>query len=402
MAIFDYRAKDYQGNTVTGVIEAPTENVAAELLTERRYIILNLAPRRKAVLFQSSLGFLNRVPMREVVIFSRQLAVMINTAVPIVQALRILVKQTKTVAFKIIISEIADEVDGGAKLSAALSRYPQVFSEFFIHMIRSGETTGKLDETLNYLADQLEKDYDLQSRIKGAMIYPAFILTAILGVAVTMMIYVIPKLTAVLTESGAKLPWSTVMLINTSQFLRQYWWLCLLVIIGLVFFVRFVNNTSAGRRQFDYFRIHAPVFGNLFQKIYLTRLTRSISTLISGGIPLTRTLEIVADIVGNTIYRELTLDTIKVIEDGNSIATLFAKSRDVPPMLTQMMIVGEQTGKLDVILEKLSDFYAKEVDNMIRNLVSLMEPIIMLMLAAGVAVLVMAILLPMYNLSSAI
>ncbi|MFA5106779.1 MAG: type II secretion system F family protein [Patescibacteria group bacterium] len=402
MAIFDYRAKDYQGNTVSGVIEAPTENVAAELLTERRYIILNLAPRRKAVLFQSSLGFLNRVPMREVVIFSRQLAVMINTAVPIVQALRILVKQTKTVAFKIIISEIADEVDGGAKLSTALSRYPQVYSEFFVHMIRSGETTGKLDETLNYLADQLEKDYDLNSRIKGAMIYPAFILTAIVGVGVVMMIYVIPKLTSVLEDSGTKLPWSTKLMINMSKFLKQDWWLLILILIGLGFLYRVITRTSAGRRQLDAMKIRMPIFGNLFQKIYLTRFTRSIATLIMGGIPLSRTLEIVADIVGNSVYKELTLDTIAVIEDGSSIATLFAKSRDVPPMLTQMMTVGEQTGKLDVILSKLSDFYSKEVDNLIRNLVSLMEPVIMLLLAVGVAVLVMAILLPMYNLSSAI
>ncbi len=402
MAIFDYRAKDHQGNTVSGVIEAPTENVAAELLTERRYIILNLAPRRKAVLFQSSLGFLNRVPMREVVIFSRQLAVMINTAVPIVQALRILVKQTKTVAFKIIISEIADEVDGGAKLSTALSRYPQVYSEFFVHMIRSGETTGKLDETLNYLADQLEKDYDLNSRIKGAMIYPAFILTAIVGVGIVMMIYVIPKLTAVLEESGTKLPWSTKLMINTSKFLKQDWWLVVLILIGLGFLYRLITHTNAGRRQMDAMKIRMPIFGNLFQKIYLTRFTRSIATLIMGGIPLSRTLEIVADIVGNSVYKELTLDTIAVIEDGSSIATLFAKSRDVPPMLTQMMTVGEQTGKLDVILSKLSDFYSKEVDNLIRNLVSLMEPVIMLVLAIGVAVLVMAILLPMYNLSSAI
>ena len=402
MAIFDYRAKDHQGNTVSGVIEAPTENVAAELLTERRYIILNLAPRRKAVLFQSSLGFLNRVPMREVVIFSRQLAVMINTAVPIVQALRILVKQTKTVAFKIIISEIADEVDGGAKLSTALSRYPQVYSEFFVHMIRSGETTGKLDETLNYLADQLEKDYDLNSRIKGAMIYPAFILTAIVGVGIVMMIYVIPKLTAVLEESGTKLPLSTKLMINTSKFLKQDWWLVVLILIGLGFLYRLITHTNAGRRQMDAMKIRMPIFGNLFQKIYLTRFTRSIATLIMGGIPLSRTLEIVADIVGNSVYKELTLDTIAVIEDGSSIATLFAKSRDVPPMLTQMMTVGEQTGKLDVILSKLSDFYSKEVDNLIRNLVSLMEPVIMLVLAIGVAVLVMAILLPMYNLSSAI
>ncbi|MDD5567216.1 MAG: type II secretion system F family protein, partial [Patescibacteria group bacterium] len=298
MAIFDYRAKDREGNNVTGVIEAPTENVAAELLEDRKYIILTLIQRKKATIFQGSIGMLNRVPLREVVIFSRQLSVMIATAVPIVQALRILVKQTKNVTFKIIISEIADEVDGGAKLSTSLSRYPQVFSEFFVHMIRSGETTGKLDETLIYLADQLEKDYDLQSKIRGAMIYPAFIMTALVAVGLVMMIFVIPKLTAVLEESGAELPITTRILIWTSNFLKNDWWTLILAIIGIVFLYRLISRSEAGRRQIDYLKLHLPVFGNLFQKIYLTRFARSISTLIAGGIPLTRTLEIVADIVG--------------------------------------------------------------------------------------------------------
>ncbi|MDD5342622.1 MAG: type II secretion system F family protein [Patescibacteria group bacterium] len=402
MAIFDYRAKDREGNNVTGVIEAPTENVAAELLEDRKYIILTLIQRKKATIFQGSIGMLNRVPLREVVIFSRQLSVMIATAVPIVQALRILVKQTRNVTFKIIISEIADEVDGGAKLSTSLSRYPQVFSEFFVHMIRSGETTGKLDETLIYLADQLEKDYDLQSKIRGAMIYPAFIMTALVAVGLVMMIFVIPKLTAVLEESGAELPITTRILIWTSNFLKNDWWVLILAIIGIVFLYRLISRSEAGRRQIDYLKLHLPVFGNLFQKIYLTRFARSISTLIAGGIPLTRTLEIVADIVGNTVYRELTIDTISVIEDGNSIATLFAKSKDVPPMLTQMMAVGEQTGKLDMILRKLSEFYAKEVETMVHNIVTLLEPMVMLLLGAAVAVMITAILLPMYQLSSTI
>lgn len=400
MAIFDYKAKDYEGNSITGVIEAPSENVAAELLEDRKYIILSMVQRRKDTLFQGSVGFLNRVPMREIVIFSRQLSVMINTAVPIVQALRILVKQTKTVTFKVIISEIADDVDGGSKLSTALSRYPQVFSEFFVHMIRSGETTGKLDETLNYLADQLEKDYDLNSRIRGAMIYPAFILFALTGVGVAMMIFVIPKLTAVLEESGAELPITTRILIATSEFLQNDWWILVLVIIGAIFAYRSLASSEAGRRMLDKIKIRLPIVGNLFVKIYLTRFARSVSTLIAGGIPLTRTMEIVADIVGNTVYRDLTLNTIKVIEDGNSIATLYARSSDVPPMLTQMMAVGEQTGKLDIILSKLSDFYAKEVESMIHNLVTLLEPVVMLVLGAAVAVMITAILLPMYQLST--
>ncbi|MFA6198445.1 MAG: type II secretion system F family protein [Patescibacteria group bacterium] len=401
MSIYDYRAKDFQGNTLTGVIEAPSENVAAEMLEDQKYIILALIPRQKTNVFQSSLNFLNRVPMREVVIFGRQLSVMINTAVPIVQALRILVRQTKNVTFKVILSEIADEVDGGSKLSTALGKYPQIFSSFFVYMVRSGETTGRLDETLNYLADQMEKDYDLNSRIRGAMIYPAFIMSALVAVGIVMMIFVIPQLTAVLSESGVQLPISTRILIAISSFMKNQWWLVLMILAGLFVGYRSMARSDYGKQKLDRLKLHFPVFGNLNQKIYITRFARSMSTLITGGIPLNKTLNIVADIVGNAVYRDLIIQTAEVVEDGNSIATVFMKSTEVPQMLPQMMAVGEQTGKLDLIMGKLADFYAKEVDATIGNLVALLEPMVMLVLGAGVAVMIMAIMLPMYQLSSA-
>jgi type IV pilus assembly protein PilC len=402
MSIFDYRAKDLDGNTLTGVIDAPSEDVAAEILEERKYILLSLLPRTKTSILQSSLNFLNRVPRREVVMFSHQLSVMINTAVPIVQALRILVRQTKNVTFKVILSEIADEVDGGSRLSTAFNKYPQVFSSFFVYMIRSGETTGRLDETLNYLANQMEKDYDLNSRVRGAMIYPAFIVCALIAVGIIMMIFVVPQLTVVLVESGVTLPLSTRILIGASSFLKNQWWLLVLILIGLIVGYQSLARSAYGRRKIDQIKLHFPVFGSLNQKIYIARLARSMSTLISGGIPLNKTLNIVADIVGNSIYRDLILQTAEVVEDGNSIATVFLKSKEVPQMLPQMMAVGEQTGKLDQIMAKLADFYAKEVDTMVGNLVSLLEPMIMMVLGVGVAGMIMAILLPMYSLSSAI
>ncbi len=402
MAIYDYKAKTITGQQVSGIVEAVSLDAAAELMKDKQLVILELTERKKKITLQVPLGFLNRISNRERVIFARQLSVMISTAVPIVQALRILIKQTKSVAFKIIISEISDDVDGGAKLSEALSRYPQVFSEFFVHMIRSGETTGKLDETLNYLADQEEKDYDLRSRIKGALLYPAFVLAAMFIVGFLMMIFVIPRLTSILTESGVELPFTTKILISSSEFLQGYWWLVILLLIALSFLFRTVRRSEFGRRRIDQITLRLPIFGEIFKKIYLTRLTRSFSTLIAGGLPITQSLEIVADVVGNQVYRDITRQTIRVVEDGDSIATLYARSRDVPAMLSQMMSVGETTGKLDTILGRLSDFYALEVDNSVRNLVSLLEPFVFLVLGVGVAILVTAILLPMYSLSSAL
>jgi type IV pilus assembly protein PilC len=402
MPVYDYKAKDNTGATITGAVEAPNDIVAQDTLKERGMTVVSMNERKKNTLFQSSLGFFNRVPHKDVVLFARQLAVMISATVPIVQALRILVKQTSNITFKIIISEVGDEVDGGAKLSASLARYPQAFSDFFIYMIRSGETTGKLDETLNYLADQQEKDYDLEGKIKGAMIYPAFIIGAMLIIGVLMMIFVIPKLTDALVAGGAKLPLPTVILMGTSSFLTHYWWLLVAIIAIAASVGRVYLRTPGGRRAFDVLKFKLPVFGGIFEKIYLVRFSRSFSTLIASGIPVTKALEIVADVIGNVIYKELTLQTITEVEAGNSIATVLVTSKVVPPMLPQMMIVGEQTGKLDIILDKLAAFYAKELENMVANLVSIIEPLILVVMGAAVMVIVMAVLMPMYNLSNAI
>lgn len=402
MAVFDYKAKDLGGTTVTGVVEAPSEAVAQDVLKERDLVVLSLSERRRLRLFQSSLGFLNRVPRRDIALFARQLAVMISATVPIVQALRILTKQTENVNFKIIISEIADEVDGGAKLSATLARYNNLFSDFFIHMVRAGETTGKLDETLNYLADQEEKDYDLNSKIKGALTYPIFILGALIVVGVLMMIFVIPRLSGILEESGQELPPLTKVLIGTSSFLQHFWWVLIILAIGGYLAYRAVSRTDEGKHTLDRIKMQMPVFGGIFQHMYLVRFSRSLSTLVASGIPITQSLSIVADVVGNSVYKRLTLETIEEIEGGNSISTVFAQSKDIPVMLSQMLTVGEQTGKLDMILDRLSAFYARELENLVTNLVSLIEPLILLVMGAAVAFLVIAILMPLYNLSSAI
>ncbi len=401
MPVYDYKAKDSTGVTHTGAIDAPNDVVAQDTLKERGLVVVALSERRHSTIFQSSLSFFNNVPRKDVVLFARELAVMISATVPIVQALRILVKQTSNISFKIIISEIADEVDGGAKLSASLARYPQAFSDFFVQMIRSGETTGKLDETLTYLADQQEKDYDLEGKIKGAMTYPAFIVSAMVVIGAAMMIFVIPKLTESLVASGAPIPPITRFLMWVSDALKNFWWLILAigVIVAMVF--RFYSRTPAGKKNIDSIKFKLPVFGSIYQKIYLVRFSRSFSTLIASGIPVTHSLEIVADVIGNAIYKELTLATIKEVEAGNSVATIYVADKRIPPMLPQMMIVGEQTGKLDLILDKLSNFYAKELENIIANLVSIIEPMILVTLGIAAAILVMGILLPMYNLTSA-
>ena len=401
MPVFQYKATNNTGEQLEGMIEAPSEGVAATMLSDRGLIILSLGEGHKKLSGDINLPFLNRIKVKDIVIFSRQLAVMASANVPIVQALKIIKDQTENIRMQKIVSEIGDEVDGGAKLSQSLAVYPNVFSDFFISMVKSGETSGKLDEVLNYLADQQENDYDMQSKIHGAMIYPSFIIFALVLVGFGMSIFVLPKLTSILTDSGAELPFATKVLVSISGFMSSYWWVVLIAMVGMVVGIRFVIGRDGPlKTQWDFVKLKLPVFGKLFQRIYVVRITRSLSTLIVGGVPLTTALNITADVVGNYVYEQLIRSTVKEVEDGRSIATLFLESDSMPTMVSQMMKVGEQTGKLDQILDKLTDFYSRELENVVSNLTTLIEPLIMLVMGGAVGFVVIAIILPLYNLSS--
>ncbi len=402
MAIFDYKAKSQEGATINGAVVAPSENVAYNNLRDKNLFVISLNERKKSGALQISLSFLNKIKSKETVVFSRQLSVMISAGVPLVKALKTIVRQTENVNFKVIISDLADEVDGGAKLSTTMARYPKVFTNFFIQMVRSAETTGKLDEILLYLADEAEKDYDLKGKVKGAMIYPIFILSALIVVGALMMIFVVPQLLGVLTAGGGTLPLSTKVLIFVSGAMQKYWWVLVLLVIGLFAGYRMFSRSAVGRRAIDRFIIRVPIFGKIANGTYIVRFSRSLSTLLESGIPLGQALDIVGDVVGNSVYHDLINETITEVQSGNSITTVFLRSKDVPLMLPQMMSVGEQSGRLDLILKKVAEFYARELDNSTRNLVTLIEPIIMIIMGIAVGLLVSAILLPIYNLSSAI
>ncbi|OIO47760.1 MAG: hypothetical protein AUJ28_00450 [Parcubacteria group bacterium CG1_02_37_51] len=400
MAVFHYRV--HKGEDISeGMVEAPNLEAASEILGDRGLSIISIEEvSGEGKKFSVNLAMFQKVKPKDIVVFSRQLSVMISATLPIVQALKILIKQTDNAYFKTVISEIADEVDGGQKFSIALGKHRKVFSNFYVSMIKSGETSGKLDEVLQYLADQLEKDYDLRSKIKGAMIYPVFIISGLLVVGVIMMIFVIPKLTEMLTASGQELPIATRILIGTSSAMRNYWWLMLIIIIALIVGFRYLLKTKGGRKAWDLFLIKLPVFGKLFQRIYLVRFTRSLATLVIGGVPLTTGLKIVNEVVGNTAYQAVIEETIKTVEDGESVAKVMLDSPIVPNLVSQMMSVGEKTGRLDEVLSKVAEFYSREIENIVANLTSLIEPFIMVMIGVAVGGMVAAIILPMYNLAN--
>ncbi len=399
MPIFKYAAVSADGKNQRGTIVGLSENEAFTRLRRR-----DLTPSEIINITNTLEGKLNLllspIKIKDLVIFSRQFSVMISASVTVSEALSILVDQTNNLALKNMVSEIAFEVDSGSFLSDALAKRPKVFSDFFVNIVKSGESSGKLDEVLNYLADEMEKSYDMSAKIKGAMIYPVFILVALVGVAIVLMIYVIPNLTSMLTESGAKLPLATRVVIAASNFMRSYILLIILFVIGVVFLVRLYLKTYSGKRNIDIFKLKMPIFGRLFQYIYLMRFTRSLSTLLKGGVTITRSLEITAEVVGNTIYREMILETLEAINDGNPLASVMEKNTYVPSMVPQMIAVGEKTGKIDTVLDRITGFYTRESSNMLDNLSKLMEPLIMVIMGIGVGIMVAAVIMPMYNMAS--
>jgi type IV pilus assembly protein PilC len=266
-------------------------------------------------------------------------------------------------------------------------------------MLRSGETSGKLDEVLHYLADQQEKDLDLRRRVKGAMTYPIFVLAMLFLVGTVMMVFVVPKLTAVLRESGAELPVTTRMLIQVSDFFVGYWYLIVGGVLAAVFGGRAAYRTPAGKRVIDRVILHIPVFGPLLRKIYMTRITHSLGTLIEGGVDMVTSLKVVSGIVGNERYRETMVRTVQEVAAGNSMTTVWRGNRIIPDMVTQMVAVGEETGKLQQVLERLTDFYTREVNASVANLSTAIEPLIMVIMGVAVGGLVSAIILPMYTLA---
>lgn len=399
MAIFKYTAEDSQGKVRRGTIVGLSDNEATFKLRKKD---LNPTSLINITGSWSSKFLMLIAPIgpKDLVIFSRQFSVMISSNVPVVEALMILVDQTNNISLKNMLSEIASEVDGGAFLSDAFSKRPNIFSDFFVNIVRSGESSGKLDEVLNYLADEMEKNYDMIAKIRGAMIYPVFIMVGLAAVAVVLMIYVIPNLTSILSETGLELPLSTRIVIATSNFLQSYIIMIFLALIGLAFVVRLYLKTYNGKRNLDIVKLRLPVFGKLFKYIYLMRFTRSLSTLLKGGVTITRALEITAEVIGNTIYKEIILQTLESINDGNPLSTVMENSDYVPKMVPQMIAVGEKTGKIDAVLDRITSFYVRESSNMLDNLSKLMEPMIMVIMGIGVGIMVAAVIMPMYNMAN--
>lgn len=398
---FNYQARNRAGETQTGIVEAGTKEIAIETLQRHDLVVVFLEETSKVPFYTRSFRFLQKVKTKELTIFYRQLAILFDANVSPLDSLRILGEQSKNPVFKELIFEIEKDVKGGESLSAAMAKHPKVFSVFYINVIKAGEATGKLQDVLRYLADHAEREYNLIHKVKGAFIYPAAIMSLFVVVGVLMMIYVVPQLTSMLEETGQELPFTTKVLIASSKIMKNWFWLIILLVIGLIVgFIRLIR-TEKGRFVWDILKLKVPIFKSLFQKIYLARFAENLRTLLMGGVSILQSLDITATVVGNKVYEKIIKEAREKVKVGESINAAFADyPKEITPMVNQMIRVGEKTAQLDNILEKVSMFYQQEVDRMVGNMTQLIEPIIMLVLGAGVGFLVSSILMPIYNIAS--
>ena len=396
---FNYLAKNKKGEQHTGTIDAFNKPAALKNLQNRDFVVMKLESIKKAPIFSRRIKFLERVKRKEIFIFFRQLAILVDANVPLVQSLKSMSKQIENEYFKEIIFSIANDIDGGMSFSKAISKYPKIFSIFSINLIKTGEVSGQLQESLIYLADHLENEYYLISKVKGAMSYPVFILGVFLLVAILVLVMVIPQLTSILTESGKELPWSTKLVIFISEFITSYGWILFLFGVAAFFgFLRY-KKTEKGKIAWDTVKLKIPVFGKILQKTYLTRIADTLSALTKGGVTVIQSLNVSGQVVGNSVFKAILYKARDEIKVGRSISSSLEEYEEFPPLFCQMIKTGEQTGKLDVILGKLSIFYKKEVENVVDNLSQLIEPILLVCLGIGVSILVFSVFMPIYSLA---
>lgn len=402
---YKYIAKTKDGKEVQGVLDAPNLDLAVVSLQRKDLLIISIEPigekDKGLIRWLSLLDFFSSVKTQDIVLFSRELSTLFEAKVPIVNSLNIIISETGNKTLRRVLSDVLDDIQGGVSLSQAMFRHGQVFSKFYVSMVKSGEESGKLEEIFKFLADYLERSFELQRKARNALIYPAFVLSAFVGVMILMLVVVIPKLSTILEETGQDVPIYTKIVIGSSKFLRNFGFLFLIFFAILAVFVYKYSRTETGKVYFARFLLSIPIIGNLYRKMYLARIADNLSTLLSGGITAVRSLDITSDVVGSEIYKRILTESLESVKGGSMISDSLSRHKDIPSLFSQMIRIGEETGKLDYILKSLAGFYKRDVDNMVDNLVSLIEPILILGLGLGVALLVASVLIPIYNLSSA-
>ncbi len=394
---YTYKVRDRSGNLVSGQLAADSEALVLARLREMGYVPLEVGKQSKVGLKMEFNLRPGRVKLKELAVFSRQFATMVNSGLPILRALAILSEQTENKELSKVLTAVRTDVEQGSSLSAALQKHPKAFSDLYIAMVKSGETGGLLDSVLLRLADQIEKEVELRRRIKSAMTYPVVVLALVTLIMAAMLLFVVPQFKTIYASLGSELPLPTRLLLAASNAVKGYWYMFLGGTIGFVIFLRRWKKTDAGRATVDAIKLKVPVFGRLFHKTALARFSSTLGSLLRSGVPILQALDIVTDTVNNRVISKAVSDVQGSVREGESIAKPLAKHAVFPPMVVQMIAVGEETGAVDTMLDKVSDFYESEVTATVDALTSLIEPLLIAFIGGAVGAAVIALYMPMFN-----
>lgn len=386
-----------------GVVESMTQDMAVQILQKNGLTPVSVEREEVATKFVKEFRKIwESVTQKELVIFFRQLSTLIEAKVSLTSSLAAIEAQTENKYFQIVLKEIVGDIEDGMTFSESIAKHPDVFSSLTINMVKAGEISGNLQRSVTYIADGTEKSYQLTSKIKSALFYPAFVIGVAGVIGFLIVSFILPKLTTMIRDMKVEIPWYTKVIMSFGDFMATWWWAVLIVIIGFIGAVIYYIKTDVGRKEWENLQLRIPVFGNVLRFAYLARLSDTLSTLLVGGIPMVRALLITGDVVGNSVFKSVLLRSADEVKSGGNISTVFGRSSDIPPVVTQMTRIGEEAGKLGEVLEGTAKFYNQEVEYMTKNMSALLEPILIVVLGIGVAILVFAIILPIYNIAGQI
>ena len=400
--LFTYRALDADGHEREGTVEALSMDVAVSTLQRRSLIVSSITPANPKSALSVEISFLKHVSNKEVVILSRQVATLFEAQVSALRVFRLLASEVENKYLSEILTQVADDLQGGSPISKALARHPKVFSSFYVNMVKSGEESGKLSQTFGYLADYLDRSYEVASKASNALIYPAFVVAVFFIVMGLMLTIVIPKISAVLVDSGQKIPIYTQIVISLSNLILHYGIFFLIALLVAGFFVYRATLTPAGRLLLDSFKLDMPYLGDLYQKLYLSRIADNFATMLMSGVQVVEAVDITASVVDSATYEKVLRQVGEDVKGGASISDALARHAEIPGIMSAMVKVGEETGKLGDILATLAKFYQREVTTAVDTLVDLIEPLMIVFLGLGVGILLAAVLIPIYNLAGSI
>ncbi len=385
-----------------GSIDAVNVDVAIASLQRRGLVIASIKEAAAKGSFLSiNISLFDRVSTKDIVILSRQLSTLFEAQVSALRIFRMLASETENKVLGAKLTVVADDLQGGSAISAALAKHPKVFSSFYVNMVKAGEESGKLDSTFLYLADYLDRTYELTSKAKGALIYPAFVIMTFITVMILMFTMVIPKISGIITDSGVAIPVYTRVILGISNFLVSYGFILLgVVIVGGWFVFRYIR-TPSGKTAFDRLKLHVPYVSILYKKLYLSRLADNMNTMLQAGIPMVRALELTSDVVNNEVFRALLANAVEAVKGGKPMSEALESSGEIPGIMIQMMKVGEESGELGPIMKTMALFYSREVTNAVSTLVDLIEPLMIVVLGVGVAILLASVLVPIYSIAEA-